>query len=188
MRKEEAEALVSWHQQHSKAPRIEQTVEKLRTAIASQEWPDPILSDALTALTETQQEIHALVSRLSVAEEEWLDREAEVARLTAENETKDCPVCPAGTRHGNKHFHDAFFPEEPSSLSAAVETLEKALKGIEEYIRWHGPVHVGECPEDDTCDCEGRPINDGINDAHRSLQALAKQLQGVPETPETSSR
>lgn len=42
---------------------------------------------------------------------------------------------------------------------------------LEAYAEWHGPVHHDGCPEDDTCDCGGKWINDGVNAAVRRLRA-----------------
>lgn len=77
---------------------IEQTVEKLRTATAHGYVVDPhdaraLLRDALTALTEAQQEIDSWRERYLDKKRDfekqaanWAKDQAEVARLTGENE------------------------------------------------------------------------------------------------------
>jgi len=44
-------------------------------------------------------------------------------------------------------------------VSVLVADLEKLM----EYVQWHGGVHDCSCPEDDTCDCFGKPINAAVN-------------------------
>lgn len=50
---------------------------------------------------------------------------------------------------------------------------ETALKALTEYIEWHGPLHEDDCPCDDTCDCDFRNVNAGVNLAVRLLSAGA---------------
>jgi hypothetical protein len=53
------------------------------------------------------------------------------------------------------------------------ETInEKVLIGIRKlkqilrsYVEWAGAVHEADCPGDDTCNCEGKMINDAVNEA-----------------------
>lgn len=44
---------------------------------------------------------------------------------------------------------------------------------LEKYVEWHGGVHDEECPEDDTCDCSWKWVNDGVNAAVRYLRAAS---------------
>jgi hypothetical protein len=44
------------------------------------------------------------------------------------------------------------------------------LAALRAYIDWCGGVHDEHCPEDDTCSCSGKWINDGLNEAIRILQ------------------
>lgn len=41
--------------------------------------------------------------------------------------------------------------------------LDEARDLLKKIVLWHGGVHHQDCPEDDTCNCEGKPINDRIN-------------------------
>jgi hypothetical protein len=34
---------------------------------------------------------------------------------------------------------------------------------LAEFVEWHGAVHLHGCPEDDTCVCGGRPVNEATN-------------------------
>jgi uncharacterized coiled-coil protein SlyX len=34
---------------------------------------------------------------------------------------------------------------------------------LAEFVEWHGAVHLHGCPEDDTCGCGGRPVNEATN-------------------------
>ena len=54
-------------------------------------------------------------------------------------------------------------------LIAAAPDLLTALK---EFIDWHGPAHDNDCPEDDTCDCAGAPINARVNAAIRNAEGV----------------
>jgi erythromycin esterase-like protein len=49
--------------------------------------------------------------------------------------------------------------------------LLRVAKAIEAYADWCGGVHDDLCPEDDTCACSGRWINDGITAAVDYLRA-----------------
>jgi hypothetical protein len=61
--------------------------------------------------------------------------------------------------------------------------LESVLSSVREYIDWSGALHLGDCPEDDTCDCDGKPVNDGINGAVRTLESLLTPAS-QPKAPE----
>jgi hypothetical protein len=47
------------------------------------------------------------------------------------------------------------------------------------YIEYHGPIHGDDCPEDDTCECECKPLNDGANEAYRRLSAPQPDLDAI---------
>jgi hypothetical protein len=57
---------------------------------------------------------------------------------------------------------DHVCPPEDTSPAAALRA----------YIDWCGGVHDEHCPEDDTCDCSGKWINSGLNEALRILAAV----------------
>lgn len=44
------------------------------------------------------------------------------------------------------------------------------VDALEKYIEWFGGVHEDDCPADDTCDCSGKWINDGVNAAFQELR------------------
>jgi hypothetical protein len=50
----------------------------------------------------------------------------------------------------------AFRDELQAQLCAAREVFRR-------YVNHHGGAHYGDCPEDDTCACDGKPINDAVN-------------------------
>lgn len=50
--------------------------------------------------------------------------------------------------------------------------IRERSESILKYVEWHGGIHDDDCPQDDTCDCSGKPINDGVNAACRYLAAL----------------
>ncbi len=31
-----------------------------------------------------------------------------------------------------------------------------------DYVEWFGPQHLAHCSEDDTCNCDGRPVNESV--------------------------
>lgn len=57
----------------------------------------------------------------------------------------DCPAC------------------SPPSPAATVDG--ELLSAFKEYVRCFGPAHVNDCPEDDTCNCQFKPMNDRVNAA-----------------------
>jgi hypothetical protein len=62
--------------------------------------------------------------------------------------------------------------------------VEKALKGLGDYIDYHGGIHDDGCPEDDTCDCTGKPLNDGVNFCYQFLKSLRRSpAPSRAETP-----
>jgi hypothetical protein len=62
-------------------------------------------------------------------------------------------------------------------LATAALTIERAAHAatkaaFAEFVDWHGAVHVGDCPGDDTCSCAGRPVNDAVNAALAGYQQV----------------
>jgi hypothetical protein len=55
----------------------------------------------------------------------------------------------------------------------------KAADAVVKYAEWCGGVHDDGCPEDDTCDCSGKWINDGVTDAVNCLRQLAEASQRI---------
>lgn len=56
---------------------------------------------------------------------------------------------------------------ERDAIKARVSLLREALA---EFVEWHGGAHSGECPEDDTCECIGKYVNDKANAALRARE------------------
>jgi len=48
--------------------------------------------------------------------------------------------------------------------------LEQTVAALTAYVLWHGGCHESACPQDDTCHCEGKPINDAVNEALRGVK------------------
>jgi hypothetical protein len=48
------------------------------------------------------------------------------------------------------------------SLAKACKALDEARDVLKKMVLWHGGIHGPDCPQDDTCNCEGKPINDRI--------------------------
>ena len=46
------------------------------------------------------------------------------------------------------------------------------LAAFEKYVEYHGACHEEDCPEDDTCNCAHKPINDAVNAAIRRAQEV----------------
>ena len=49
-------------------------------------------------------------------------------------------------------------------MTDVVVTLtESEVEGLREYVQWYGAAHQNNCPQDDTCDCICKPLNDAVN-------------------------
>ncbi len=51
-----------------------------------------------------------------------------------------------------------------AELRAAVDALRQVHDALDDYIEWNGAVHV-DCPDNDACDCVGKPTNDKVDAA-----------------------
>lgn len=61
----------------------------------------------------------------------------------------------------------------PALLQACkVEAIRHMRDAVETYAEWCGGVHDDLCPEDDTCDCSVKWVNDGVNTTVRFLRGL----------------
>lgn len=49
------------------------------------------------------------------------------------------------------------------------------IDGLRQYVEWCGGVHDDGCPEDDTCECSGKPINDAVNAICKLKEASGKR-------------
>lgn len=68
----------------------------------------------------------------------------------------ECPCPPSGNE------------ERPSGISPG-----RMADALTAYAEWCGGVHDDGCPEDDTCECSGQWINEGVNEAVRFLRAAS---------------
>lgn len=59
----------------------------------------------------------------------------------------------------------------PPVVPLPVDTRRMA-KALIAYAEWCGGVHDDECPSDDTCECSGKWINDGVTETVRYLEAV----------------
>ena len=59
------------------------------------------------------------------------------------------------------------FHQTNAHLITAAPDLLKALKA---YVDWFGAAHQGDCPEDDTCECDCKPLNSLVNAAIRKAE------------------
>lgn len=50
-------------------------------------------------------------------------------------------------------------------------TPKEMADAIEKYAQWCGGAHDQGCPEDDTCSCSGKWVNDGVTAAVNYLRA-----------------
>jgi DNA repair exonuclease SbcCD ATPase subunit len=95
-----------------------------------------------------------------------------------------------GRHESEQDDHDAgeciFCELEQSTkqLERAEAALRRAFKALGKYIDWQGAVHVGDCPEDDTCRCPGRPVNDLVNAVMNELEAFESEKPAPQEKPE----
>src|SRR5262245_3149612 len=79
------------------------------------------------------------------------------------------------------------FPVTTANQGAPVTELRYWLRGLKAYVDWFGGVHDDECPQDDTCDCSGKPANDGINGAINYFEdLLTAQSSAVPASAQTA--
>jgi predicted nuclease with TOPRIM domain len=50
-----------------------------------------------------------------------------------------------------------------AELEKEMNELRRCGDGLREYVMWYGGMHDFDCPEDDTCECSDRWINDAVN-------------------------
>jgi uncharacterized protein YuzE len=65
---------------------------------------------------------------------------------------------------------------------------DEEIEGLREYVNWFGAAHVEDCPEDDTCDCACKPLNDAVNSVFRKLfdAAITSREQAAQQTNEAT--
>lgn len=102
--------------------------------------------------------------------------EAEVARLRDESKElrRVADFYSPGSLHPISRLANTI-TQLRSALREAVEALEKEHAALDHYIEWNGAVHADECPQDDTCDCYGKEVNDEVDAAFTNTEdALAR--------------
>lgn len=71
-----------------------------------------------------------------------------------------------------------------SERAVGTPTDQMAM-AIEKFAQWCGAVHDADCPEDDTCECSGKWINDGITAAVNYLRSMETPapdpVRGTPQ-------
>jgi hypothetical protein len=79
-------------------------------------------------------------------------------------------------------FYEAF----AESLHVIQERERKLHEALEKYVEWHGAAHEVGCPQDDTCDCKGKSVNELVNCALKQpempdwMRADYEALEGKP--------
>lgn len=74
--------------------------------------------------------------------------------------------------------------EQLSAVLRRGESTEKSamaelLKALYPYIEWFGGAHDGDCPEDDTCDCDVGRINGRLNIAIRAAEKIVDDAESA---------
>ncbi len=98
---------------------------------------------------------------------------------------------------------DAAEPSNPTPVATQEQTIESAFSGallamkrialddmvlaLGDYLEYHGAIHDDGCPEDDTCSCSFKRINDGVNMAYKFIGAMANQAACVEGSTQRSS-
>jgi hypothetical protein len=60
--------------------------------------------------------------------------------------------------------------------SPSLETrLREMSERLAQYLEYCGAIHDVDCPEDDTCDCAWKPVNDAANEAYRFIKDEAAE-------------
>lgn len=87
----------------------------------------------------------------------------------------DESMCSAKYQIRQAHAAIAKLTAERDALRAEMNELRECGDGLREYVAWNGGVHDPGCPDDDTCDCEGKPINAAVNKLCSHLQTPPKE-------------
>jgi hypothetical protein len=64
-------------------------------------------------------------------------------------------------------------------LQVAEDALARLTAAVLPYVEWWGAAHEADCPEDDTCRCNGKPINDALNAALKPTARLTAEKSVV---------
>jgi hypothetical protein len=120
---------------------------------------------------------------------------------TVQSETPSCGKVDARAQSSHRLVGDASCAvAEPSGHNAADPTvapvavsldphrLQSMADAVCKYVEWHGGIHDDGCPQDDTCDCSAKPINDGVNAACRYLAELARLRGEATVRPEKNEK
>lgn len=83
---------------------------------------------------------------------------------------------------------DAIVREWQKLAAVQPPVNEQMVKALTAYAEWCGGVHDDGCPEDDTCDCSGAWINQGVTDAvnylRGAVQPPVSQLKSESRSPD----
>lgn len=66
-------------------------------------------------------------------------------------------------------------------MALTSEQRQKIVDAIAFYAEWNGAIHEYECPEDDTCDCKYKWVNDGVQAAYDLVRVHPVSSQGQEE-------
>lgn len=69
-------------------------------------------------------------------------------------------------------------PEQPMT-DATPQATELARQALKAYAEHFGGIHEDDCPCDDTCDCSGKAINDGVTLAVNLLDRIETLEQAL---------
>jgi hypothetical protein len=78
----------------------------------------------------------------------------------------------------NEDYRERFPPPENMKeyFDRAAQYIQLKTADITEfeamckYVEHHGAIHDENCPEDDTCNCSWKPVNDAVNRVVNTLQ------------------
>ena len=54
-----------------------------------------------------------------------------------------------------------------AAVKAVLDSHDRLMEALKLSAEWSGAFHIAPCPQDDTCDCAGKPVNDKINEAYK---------------------
>lgn len=61
-------------------------------------------------------------------------------------------------------------------LAEANRRIAELEAGLDEFCDVYGATHEDDCPEDDTCECSGKPFNDRINALFQGNSPYTKRI------------
>ena len=150
-------------------------VERESLATPAPAAPEPAFIEALTQAQIAPDALRALVVKKN--------REAHQLRILAGKTLDDAN---ARRLRADADDLDAQADELAAALSAPSAPLawwptREQLSGLRDYAIWQGGAHDDGCPEDDTCECSGKRLNDAVNSIIREGYA---RLPAPPAGPQ----